>query len=97
MALYVNGSTITVIREGRRMKVKPTGQAYDFTEAEVTSAEQAGVVMTPFVKPRGPVATAEPARAEAKPETAAQKKAREAAEAKAAKDTGTAAVDDESL
>lgn len=102
MPLYINHGTVTVIREGRRMKVKPSKQPYDFTPAEVAAAEDAGVRMEPAAKPAGPkvvdAGTAEPESPEvtsnpAVPatETAAQRKAREKAEAK------TSAVEDEAL
>ena len=90
MPLYINRATVTVIREGRRMKVKPSGQPYDFTDAEVASAEAAGISMTPYVKPTGPKVVAE----KAQPEKKAQSEKKEPARRAALVDSG---IDDEAL
>lgn len=77
MPLLINHNTVTVVREGKRVKVKPTGAAYEFTDAEVTSVEDAG---GRFTKPAGPatptvVVEAAPKAVEGRPMTAAEKKA----------------------
>jgi hypothetical protein len=86
MPLYLNSATVTVIREARRVKVPPSKpnapRPYDFTEAEVAAAEDAGVIMTPYSKVR-PAAVVESPVVE-KAETPAQKRAREKAEAETA-------------
>lgn len=104
MPLYLNSATITVIREQRRVKVPPSKpnapRPYDFTEAEVASAEDAGAIMTPYTKVRASAPVETPVVEKA--ETPAQKRAREKAEAAAAKDaaadkTAGSDLDDDNL
>ena len=85
MPLMIPHQTVTVIRAGNRVKVKPNGAAYDFTESEVTAIEAGGGRLT---APTGPVAASvvvekAPSKneASAKPMTAAEKKAAAAAKA----------------
>lgn len=88
MPLLINHNTVTVVREGKRVKVKPSGAPYEFTESEVTSVEAAG---GRFTKPAGPsaptvvVEAAAKAAEDEKPMTAAEKKAAAKAAAAAAK------------
>ncbi len=45
MPLYINHATVTVDRDGRRLKIKPSGAPFEFTEAEAAQAIAAGAVM----------------------------------------------------
>lgn len=45
MPLYINRQTVTIVRDGRRLKVKPTGAPFDFTADEVAEVRAAGGIM----------------------------------------------------
>lgn len=95
MPRLITHQTVTVIRDGNRVKVKPTpqGAIFDFTDDEVAAIEAGGGRLT---APAGPasaptvVSKAKKAAAEApvepeRPMTAAEKKAAAKAAAEAAK------------
>jgi hypothetical protein len=64
MPLYINKTGVTVVRDGRRLKVAPSGNAFEFTAEEVAAVQAAGGQMMPFEAAKGPqviVAGAAPA------------------------------------
>lgn len=96
MPLYEVGAVVTVIRDGKRKKIKPTDGPFEFTEDEIAALDAANVQVAPYKPPPGLTLVSEKAaEAPAKPETAAERKAR----LKAEKEAGGAGsdIDDESL
>lgn len=77
MPHYFNKATILVVRDGRRLRVEPGPQPFDFTEDEIATAIAAGVRMEKFtpvspqtiVTPEAPAS--KPAKAKAKAKAAA--------------------------
>lgn len=51
MPLMINGNSVVVVRDGKRVRVLPSGQPFDFTDAEVASVVAAGGSMTPVAPP----------------------------------------------
>lgn len=101
MTQLITHQTVTVVRGGSRVKVKPTqhGAVFDFTDEEVASIEAAGGRLS---APLGPTAAQtvvekakpkkdDPPAAEEKPMTAAERKAAD----KAAKAAAATAPEDE--
>lgn len=68
--MVINRGTVVVVRDGKRVRVVPSGAPFDFTPEEVASAEAAGIVMAPVpaaTKPRVIVSEPKEAPATVKP------------------------------
>ncbi len=53
MPLHINHTSVTVVRAGKRLRVKPTGQPFDFTDAEVETIRKAGARIDVYKEPAG--------------------------------------------
>ncbi len=51
MPKYVVGAIVTVVRDGKRVKVKPNGGPFDFTKEEIEAIDAAGVRIEPYKEP----------------------------------------------
>jgi hypothetical protein len=84
MPLKINSCAVTVIRDGRRFKVQPSGVPFDFTEEEVASVIAAGgsMVDAPDKAAKAKVIESKPIEqaGDQKPETKPKPKRKQAAE-----------------
>lgn len=82
MPLFINHDTVTVIRDGARVKVKPTGAPFEFTSDEVEQIRAAGGRMDVPSAPQAATVVVSPAKTDAATAKASKAKAK----AKAAED-----------
>jgi hypothetical protein len=47
----INGNSVVVVRDGKRVRVLPSGHPFDFTDSEVASVLAAGGRMTQVAPP----------------------------------------------